>query len=218
MSMVASIVDGVVLTSGVQGPAEPQQDVSVSYSSRSTFYKVPRRPFESARLDSELKLAGEYGLRNKREIWRIGLILSKIRRAARELLKLDDKDPKRLFEGNALIRRLVRIGVLDESRMRLDYVLSLKIEDFLERRLQTQVFKSGLAKSIHHARVLIRQRHIRVGKQIVNVPSFVVRLDSQKHIDFALTSPYGGGRPGRVKRKRQAAAAKKEEGEEEDEE
>jgi len=96
--------------------------------------------------------------------------------------------------------------------MRLDYVLALKIEDFLERRLQTQVFKSGLAKSIHHARVLIRQRHIRVGKQVVNVPSFAVRLDSQKHIDFALTSPYGGGRPGRVKRKRAAAAAKKEEG------
>jgi ribosomal protein uS4 len=63
--------------------------------------------------------------------------------------------------GNALIRRLVRIGVLDESRMRLDYVLALKVEDFLERRLQTQVFKAGLAKSIHHARVLIRQRHIR---------------------------------------------------------
>ena len=153
-------------------------------------------------------------------------------------MKLDAKDPKRLFEGNALIRRLVRIGVLDETRMRLDYVLALKIEDFLERRLQTQVFKLGLAKSIHHARVLIRQRHIRsvfnhisdlqvisflnlsnsVGKQIVNVPSFVVRLDSQKHIDFALTSPYGGGRPGRVKRKRAAAAAKKEEGGDEEEE
>jgi small subunit ribosomal protein S9e len=113
---------------------------------------------------------------------------------------------------------LVRIGVLDESKMKLDYVLALKIEDFLERRLQTQVFKIGLAKSIHHARVLIRQRHIRVGKQIVNVPSFVVRLDSQKHIDFALTSPYGGGRSGRVKRKRAAAAAKKEDGGDEEEE
>ncbi|BFZ64584.1 ribosomal 40S subunit protein S9B [Saitoella coloradoensis] len=180
--------------------------------------KVPRRPFESARLDAELKLAGEYGLRNKREIWRVMLTLSKIRRAARELLTLDAKDPKRLFEGNALIRRLVRIGVLDESRMKLDYVLALKVEDFMERRLQTQVFKLGLAKSIHHARVLIRQRHIRVGKQIVNVPSFVVRLDSQKHIDFALTSPYGGGRPGRVRRKRAAAAAGGDAEEAEDEE
>ena len=45
--------------------------------------------------------------------------------------------------------------------------------------LQTLVFKLGLAKSIHHARVLIRQRHIRVGKQIVNIPSFMVRVDSQ---------------------------------------
>ncbi|KAL9621711.1 MAG: hypothetical protein Q9160_003829 [Pyrenula sp. 1 TL-2023] len=170
--------------------------------------------------DSELKIVGEYGLRNKREVWRVQLTLSKIRRAARELLTLDEKDPKRLFEGNALIRRLVRVGVLDESRMKLDYVLALKVEDFLERRLQTCVYKLGLAKSIHHARVLIRQRHIRVGKQIVNVPSFVVRLDSQKHIDFALTSPFGGGRPGRVRRKKAKAAESKEGGgdEEEDEE
>ncbi|KAF9917148.1 40S ribosomal protein S9 [Linnemannia zychae] len=181
-------------------------------------YKVPRRPFEAARLDQELKLIGEYGLRNKREIWRIGFTLSNIRRAARELLTLEDKDPRRLFEGNALIRRLVRIGVLDEDKMKLDYVLALKIEDFLERRLQTQVFKLGLAKSIHHARVLIRQRHIRVGKQVVDIPSFVVRLDSQKHIDFSLTSPYGGGRAGRVKRKRAAAAANKGDADEEDEE
>jgi small subunit ribosomal protein S9e len=170
-------------------------------------YKVPRRPFESARLDSELRIVGEYGLKNKREVWRVQLTLSKIRRAARELLTLDEKDPKRLFEGNALIRRLVRVGVLDESRMKLDYVLALKIEDFLERRLQTCVCKLGLAKSIHHARVLIKQRHIRVGRQIVNVPSYMVRLDSQKHIDFALTSPFGIGRPGRVKRKKAKAAA-----------
>ncbi|KAK2571784.1 40S ribosomal protein S9 [Acropora cervicornis] len=164
-------------------------------------YTTPRRPFEKERLNQELKIIGEYGLRNKREVWRVKYTLAKIRKAARELLTLEEKDAKRLFEGNALLRRLVRIGVLDENRMKLDYVLGLRIEDFLERRLQTQVFKLGLAKSIHHARVLIRQRHIRVRKQLVNVPSFIVRLDSQKHIDFALNSPYGGGRPGRVKRK-----------------
>lgn len=53
-----------------------------------------------------------------------------------------------------------------------------------------------------------------VGRQIVNVPSFIVRLDSQKHIDFALTSPFGGGRPGRVRRKKAKAAEKKDDGEE----
>ncbi|XP_069123120.1 small ribosomal subunit protein uS4 [Argopecten irradians] len=164
-------------------------------------YTTPRRPFEKERLDQELKLIGEYGLRNKREVWRVKYTLTKIRKAARELLTLDEKDTKRLFEGNALLRRLVRIGVLDETKMKLDYVLGLRLEDFLERRLQTQVFKLGLAKSIHHARVLIRQRHIRVRKQVVNIPSYMVRLDSQKHIDFSLRSPYGGGRPGRVKRK-----------------
>jgi len=162
---------------------------------------TPRRPFEKERLDQELKLIGEYGLRNKREVWRVKYTLAKIRKAARDLLTREEKDPKRLFEGNALLRRLVRIGVLDESKMKLDYVLGLRVEDFLERRLQTQVFKSGLAKSIHHARVLIRQRHIRVRKQVVNIPSFIVRLDSQKHIDFSLRSPLGGGRPGRVKRR-----------------
>merc|ERR1712025_633340 len=164
-------------------------------------YTTPRRPFEKARLDQELKLIGEYGLRNKREVWRVKFSLAKIRKRARDLLTLPEKDGRRLFEGNALLRRLVRVGVLDESRMKLDYVLGLKTEDFLERRLQTQVFKLGLAKSIHHARVLIKQRHIRVRKQLVNVPSFIVRLDSQKHIDFSLKSPFGGGRAGRCKRK-----------------
>ncbi|KEP45845.1 40S ribosomal protein S9, partial [Rhizoctonia solani 123E] len=132
-----------------------------SLRNHSKTYKVPHCPFQSTRLNAELKLAGEYGLRNKREIWPISLGLSKVRRAARELLKLKAKTSKRQLEGNALIRRLIHIGVLDENRTRLDRVLALKIEDFLERKLQTQVFKSGLAKSIHHARVLIRQRHIR---------------------------------------------------------
>merc|ERR1712025_160590 len=161
----------------------------------------PRRPYERANLDQELKYLGEYGLRNKKEVWRVKYTLAKIRKRARELLTLDEKDPERLFEGNALLRRLVRIGVLGEDKMKLDFVLGLRNEDFFERRLQTQVFKLGLAKSIHHARILIRQRHIRVRRQVVNIPSYIVRLDSQKHIDFSLRSPYGGGRPGRVKRR-----------------
>merc|ERR1712021_105052 len=178
--------------------------------------KPPRRPFEKERLDSELKLIGQYGLKNKREIWRNGLILSKIRATARTLLTKDEKDPQRIFEGQALMRRMIRYGILDEDKQRLDYVLELKVENVMERRLQTLVFKRGLAKSIHHARVLIRQRHIRVGRQIVNVPSFMVRVESQPHIEFALNSPFGGGRPGRVKRRN--AANRGDGGDDEDEE
>ena len=124
-------------------------------------FKKPWRPYEKERIDAELKLVGEYGLRNKRELWRVQYTLSRIRNAARMLLTLDEKNPRRIFEGESLLRRMNRYGLLDETQSKLDYVLALTVENFLERRLQTLVFRSGMAKSIHHARVLIRQRHIR---------------------------------------------------------
>ena len=40
---------------------------------------------------------------------------------------------------------------------------------------------------MNHARVLIRPRHIRACRQIINIPSFLVRTDSEKHIGSTLT-------------------------------
>eukprot|EP01084_Bolivina_argentea_P221753 375521_1 len=97
------------------------------YRNTSKTVTVPRRPFEKERLDRELKLVGEFGLKNKREIWRLNLTLGKIRSIARSLLTLPEKDSKRLFEGTALIRRLVRLGLLDETQNKLDYVLGLSV-------------------------------------------------------------------------------------------
>ena len=174
--------------------------ISYDFTASKT-YTTPRRPFEKERLDEEMIIIGTYGLKNKREVWRAKLAISKFRAAARNLLTLAENDPTRLFEGEALLRRLTRLGVLDEEKQALDFVLRLTTEDLLDRRLQTQVFKLGLARSIHHARVLIKQRHIRVGKQVVDVPSFMVRTSSARHIEFVPTSPYVGGKPGRVKRK-----------------
>ena len=106
---------------------------------------------------------------------------------------------------------MVKYGLITEEEKKLDFILLLSTSKLMERRLQTKVFKQGLAKSIHHARVLIKQRHIRVGKQTVNAASFMVSVDSEKHIDFSLTSPYGGGRPGRNARKRQGGAEEEDE-------
>ncbi|KAK2104375.1 40S ribosomal protein S9 [Saguinus oedipus] len=96
-------------------------------------YATPRRLFEKSHLEQELKLISEYGFWNKREVWRVkSTTLAKIRRAMQELLMLDEKGSRRLLEGNALLLRLVHIGVLDEGKMKLDYILGLKIEDFSE--------------------------------------------------------------------------------------
>ena len=102
----------------IEAKAQPHRPVfalspcgSLALTDSKTF-KKPRRPFEKERLDNELKIVGEYGLRNKRELWRVQFALNKLRNAARVLLTLDEKDPKRIFEGEAIMRRMYRYGLL----------------------------------------------------------------------------------------------------------
>ncbi|KAL6528799.1 40S ribosomal protein S9-2 [Orobanche minor] len=89
-------------------------------------FKKPHRPYDKERLDSELRLVGEYSLSCKRELWRVQYALSRIRNNARELLTFDEKDPCRIFEGEALMWRMHRYGLLD------DHVLAVNVEKFLE--------------------------------------------------------------------------------------
>merc|ERR550525_1913889 len=115
-----------------------------------------------------------------------------------------------------MMSRLKRLGFIPSDENSLDSILNLNVDSFLDRRLQNRLVQNGMAKSQHRARVLIKQRHIRVGKQVCNVAGMMVRGDNDKYIDFARHSVYGGGRPGRRKRKRQASGGGKDEEDEED--
>ena len=61
------------------------------------------------------------------------------------------------------MQRMYKYGLLDPAQNKLDYVLALTPQDFVQRRLQIPVFKLGLPTSIHHARGPIKQCHIRRG-------------------------------------------------------
>lgn len=98
---------------------------------------------------------------------------------------------------------MTRLGLLKESEKKLDYVLGLTMNQFFERRLQTIVSKksiTGKNTSIHNARILIRQKHVAVGKQLVTIPSFMVRTSSEPHIQLSQQSVFRTGKPGRTKR------------------
>lgn len=149
-------------------------------------YEPPRFPWRIDVLEAELKLLGQYGLRNKRELWRHRTMLSKFRGIARSLLGMPAEQRKKL--EMQLLKKLHRLGILPEKAA-LDDVLDLSIEDILERRLQTIVFQKGLTKSIHQARQLITHRHIAIEKRKVYSPSYLVLRDEEASIAYAPTSP-----------------------------
>ncbi|MEM0281546.1 MAG: 30S ribosomal protein S4, partial [Desulfurococcaceae archaeon] len=109
----------------------------------------PRHPWRKDRLMEESKLLGVYGLRSKRELWKAATIIRYFRHRARALLAAPQEIREK--EEKTLVENLVKLGLLNEGA-RLDDVLNLRVEDLLERRLQTIVYKKGLAKTIHEAR------------------------------------------------------------------
>ncbi|MBS7655350.1 30S ribosomal protein S4 [Candidatus Bathyarchaeota archaeon] len=150
-------------------------------------YETPRHPWRREQLEAELKLLGEYGLRNKRELWRYKSMLSKIRAIARSLLGKPEEEREKL--RREYIPKLVKLGLLPENAG-IDEVLDLDVKNLLERRLQTLVFKLNLAKSIHQARQLVTHGHIMIGDKIVSVPGYLVTKEEEALIKYAPQSPF----------------------------
>jgi len=156
-------------------------------------YVTPPHPWDKVRLEKEAQLVVKYGLRNKRELWRFQNLLRKYRRVARDLLgklTLPGKEGEYAkAKAQTVIRKLFKLGVLPENAT-LDDILNLSVEDFLERRLQTLVYRQGLARTIRQARQLITHGHISVDGHRVTAPSFLVTRDLESKISFYKNSPF----------------------------
>ena len=154
-------------------------------------YATPKRRFEKTRREDEKRLIIDYGLRNKREVWKAQSVLRKYRTAARELVALrsagtnpEEYEKKR----EQLINHLHRYGLVGEDADIGD-ILALKVEQQLDRRLQTLVLRKGLARSPKQARQFITHGHIAIAGRRVTVPSYRVERAEESEITYYGPSP-----------------------------
>ena len=139
----------------------------------------PFKRWDKKRIIEERRLMKLYGLKNKRELWRAQAELRRIRAFARKLLPLSG--PEREKREKELLGRLYRLGLLPEDAT-LDDVLSLTVQDILERRLQTIVWRKGLARTVRQARQFIVHGHVYVDGVRVRSPSYWVKRGEENRI------------------------------------
>ena len=152
-------------------------------------YETPNHPYQGSRIAEEHDLLGRYGLKNKEELWRAESELRSFRREARELVGRAQGDAEKAAQqGAGFLNRLRKLGILGDEEG-LGDVLALQVTDVLERRLQTIVYRQGLANSPKQARQFITHGHITVEGRRVRVPSYTVSVAEQAEIGFDETSP-----------------------------
>jgi len=140
-------------------------------------YGRPKKPYDKTRMDEEKEIVKKYGLKNKKEIWKADSAIGRIRGMAKKLITSS------LEEQNKLIGKLRKEGFKVEK---IADALALTKENWLERRLQTIIFKKGLVKSMKEARQMITHRHVKVKGRVVNVPSYMVNIDDEDKLELAL--------------------------------
>lgn len=148
-------------------------------------YSTPIHPWQKLRIEDEKQLIEEYGLKNKKEIWKITSKVKGFSRQAKSLIARTT--PQGEKERTQLIQRLNRLGLLS-GEANLDDVLGLEVKDLMERRLQTMVYRKGLAKSPKQARQFIVHQHIMVDGKKITMPNYLVKMGEEHTISFAPNS------------------------------
>ena len=148
-------------------------------------YRKPKKIYDKARIEEENRLIKKYGLKNKREIWKMVSKLRDFSRQAKSLIA--SITPQGEKEKKQLLSKLDSLNMLPENA-NLDDVMGLTTKDIMERRLQTIVYRKGLAASSRQARQFIVHGHIMVGNKKITVPSYLVRKDEEGLVNFVPTS------------------------------
>ncbi|MDP3918969.1 MAG: 30S ribosomal protein S4 [Nanoarchaeota archaeon] len=172
-------------------------------------YSTPSHPWQKARIDEEKILVVEYGLKNKKDLWRMISKLAKFKQQAKALIAR--KDSQALKEKELFIIKLQKLNLVNENSS-LEDVLDLAVKDLLERRLQTILFRKGYARTIKQSRQMITHQHIMINGQKMDVPSFLVPTSIEAALEFQGRSPFAD--PEHPERKDKEKAPKIEEKEE----
>jgi small subunit ribosomal protein S4 len=138
-------------------------------------YSRPKRPFDKERIEEEARIKKEFGLKQKKEIWKAEANIKSIREKAKKLISSDSEEQKHLFES------LKKIGLDVDS---IGDVLALDKEDYLKRRLQTILVSKKLAFTPRAARQLIVHKKVLVDGKIVNIPSYIVSVELENKISL----------------------------------
>lgn len=150
-------------------------------------YSKPTHPWQKERLEEENALLKEFGLKNKKEVWRVASLLRKYARQAKHLIVLTT--PQAEIEKAQLLKKLSSLGLISETA-KIEDVLTITLRGILSRRLQTLVYRNKLAKSIRQARQFISHEHIFVGDKKITSPSYLVSKKEEQLINFAPNSPF----------------------------
>ena len=135
-------------------------------------YSTPRHPWQGERIEEERELVKEFGLKNKKEIWRAEAKIKSIREKAKKLISASPEEQQALFD------RLKKIGLNVNS---IADVLLLDKENYLERRLQTIVSKKFVITP-KSARQLITHKKILVDGNAIDSPSYIVPVKIEDKI------------------------------------
>ena len=149
-------------------------------------YSRPLKRWDLGRITEEVQIKEKFGLKNKSEILKAQQKIRTIRRTARKLLSMTPEESAKIKEQ--LMGKLSHLGLLDKSAT-LDEVLGLKEVDIMNRRLQTIVYRKGLAKTMDQSRQMITHGHILVEGKRNNSPGTLITRGMEEKIQSTLKLP-----------------------------